>query len=192
MNRVFILFLFIVLITACNKMRVKRVVAEWISKEIVIQDSLVFTIKGVDTINLSLDTTRFKLLTYVSTESCFECKARLKDWSLFIDSLADSGICVPQCIFIYNTHMIVEPLFLFEEFDFKYPVCLDVNGCFSEVNKFHALEPYQTVLLNESNEIVLIGSPVNNRVIRKIIVDTLMKIKDDYHSQSQYMSVVEE
>lgn len=81
MNRVLILLLFVAVIPSCDRMRVKRMVTDWISREILMPDSLVFTIKGVDTLDFNLDTTRFKLLTYVNAGSCFECMARLKDWN---------------------------------------------------------------------------------------------------------------
>lgn len=58
MNRVLILLLFVAVIPSCDRMRVKRTVTDWISREILIPDSLVFTIKGVDTLDFNLDTIR--------------------------------------------------------------------------------------------------------------------------------------
>jgi hypothetical protein len=58
--------------------------------------------------------------------------------------------------------------------NFSFPVFHDAGGIFIKMNE---LEKYDrsVFLLNENNEIVLVGSPFNNTVLRKYYLELLTK-----------------
>lgn len=167
----YMFFILLSILLSCGS-RIEDIVQKWYNKEIKIPDSLVFTKGGVDTINNVLKSDNYKILTYINTGDCFECKSRLSAWSDFINSI-DSTKCRPECIFIYKTDNIKEALFLIKLANFNYPMCFDQNEIFMRYNDAFDLEPFQSMLLNGDNKIVVIGSPIQNRLIRELMLDSL-------------------
>ncbi len=49
----------------------------------------------------------------------------------------------------------------------------DKNEIFIRHNDAFDLEPFQSMLLNVDNKIVVIGSPIQNRLIRELMLDSL-------------------
>lgn len=71
---------------------------EWNNKEIVYPNKMQFTILGVDTSFLSQS--EYRIITYVDSVGCTNCKLRLEQWKKFINQLDTVGN-VPVLFFLH-------------------------------------------------------------------------------------------
>jgi hypothetical protein len=119
----------------------------------------------------------YKIITYVNLhcEYCWEDFIKNKDYLKSMGSFPNvSFFC-----FIASDE---------ESFDNKnkilnldFPVYLDVEERFKRVNMLGDFTPYLTFLLNNNNEIVLIGEPSNHKTFLKYISIVTENVEEKVH-----------
>ena len=98
LNRSLIFILIIVLFSSCvesEKERVTRLVKEWDGKQILFPQNQVFTIQGRDTVNFYFQNFEYKIITYVDSLGCTNCKLQLERWKTFmqeVDSIKNVSV----------------------------------------------------------------------------------------------------
>ena len=162
---------FILMMSSCAQSAKERnaaIVAQWVGKQLVIPDRLVYTIAG-DTINYDPLDADFTIVTYIGPEECRECNMRLLKWK---DEIAlfntDPKIDI-NYLMVVETNNPMEVIRLQKSNQFKFPISIDTIGLFRQTNDtFPNKTELRTFLINNLGEVLAIGSPVLNPNIRKI------------------------
>lgn len=70
-------------------------VKSWQEKEIIFPEELIFTKYGKDTVKYNIPVSDYKIIMYVDSVGCTECKLQLYKWKDFItevDSLTNGAV----------------------------------------------------------------------------------------------------
>ncbi|BAR47891.1 hypothetical protein TF3313_0299 [Tannerella forsythia 3313] len=94
---IFVILLFI--LPSCQenhkKKEITEIVKSWQEKEIIFPERLIFTKHGKDTIEYNIPASEYKIILYVDSVGCTECKLQLHKWKEFItevDSLTNGAV----------------------------------------------------------------------------------------------------
>ena len=92
MVKFFSICLVVLLLCSCHSRRkeIARIVEEWKNKEVIFPDPLLVKVQGRDTILPDFQERKYKILNYIDTSGCTECRMKLAEWQLLkqeIDSL---------------------------------------------------------------------------------------------------------
>lgn len=81
-------FLNLIALLSCGKQKSDNdllpIVKEWYGKEIKFPDRPVFTLYGKDTVDYSISQSPYKMLVYVDSTGCVDCKLQLQKWQELI------------------------------------------------------------------------------------------------------------
>ena len=165
-----------------EKQRIVRLLEEWENKEIIFPDSCYFTKYGKDTVGFPLNKSDYKIIMYVDSIGCVDCKMQLELWKWFIDDL-DSITTgkVPVGFFIHPEEK-GDMQDLLKDKSFDYPVCLDMNNELYALNVFPNDIMFRTFLLDKENKVIAVGNPVHNLKIWKMY---LRLIEDNLNNNNK-------
>ena len=173
LNRSLIFILIIVLFSSCvesEKERVTRLVKEWDGKQILFPQNQVFTIQGRDTVNFYFQNFEYKIITYVDSLGCTNCKLQLERWKTFmqeVDSI--KNVSVPF-VFVFHPKNVKELRNILRGHAFDYPVFFDEKDDFNALNRFPDDMMFQTFLLDKDNKVQVIGNPVLNPQVKELYI----------------------
>ena len=170
MKKTIFLIISIVVLCSCGNKREHEIISllkKWNNKEIIFPNDAIFTICGRDTVPMPVSKD-FKVISFVDSTGCTSCKLKLDEWKHFI-SMVDST-CSRDVAFLFylNPKNVLELKFLFERYNFEYPVCIDVHNVFCQLNSLPELTEFQTFLLDQENKVVAIGNPIHNPKIKEL------------------------
>lgn len=169
-------FLILSILTCCtsNDIQIRRKIEELKEKPVVINMDSMDLLKGEVT-NYKKD--GYKMVSYWSSEECTKCAiSHLYLWNYIINKSRNVSF-----IFIFETKSS-------QKKDFEYSVensvennnvtiCIDTLGIFKKDNPVLPQESYfHTFLLDSTNNIILVGNPLNNLKIKNLYFEC---IKDD-------------
>ena len=154
--------------------KANRVLEEWIGRQVVIPNDLVYTKYGTDTVEYSQAYTDYKILVYVDTVGCTSCQLQLERWLDWVDCLKNKSSYSVSYLFDFYPKDTEELVDLLRFYDFSVPVCIDETDRLNQLNKFPAGGKFHTFLLDRDNKVVLVGSPVNNENIAELYRDILL------------------
>lgn len=177
-NKVLAVLFYSVCLLSCldqnyKKRDIHSLVNEWNKKEIKFPENIYFTKYITDTIHYDFIQTDYKILFYMDSIGCLECKLKLHRWKHLIadfDSTLNTSI---SYIFLLDTKHIEKIKDILHENEFDYPVCVDMNGEFQKINYFPEDNRFHVFLLNKENRIVAIGNPTKNETIKEIYKRTI-------------------
>ena len=116
---------------------------------------------GKDTACNYLLNKKYKILLYVDSTACTECKLQLYEWYKLIkesqkytDSLS--------FIFVVQTPNPKKIDIICKKNKFDYPIFYDSKNNINKINNFPEQIEYQTFLLNQDNRVLIIGNPIKN------------------------------
>jgi len=164
----------LLLICSCSSpgSKVKHVIDYWMSKEIIIPENLIYKSIAIDTISSHIFEHSYKILVYVDSTGCSGCRLGISEWKAYIDRCAAKGYDIGFLFVIQSSNYK-----RFEEklatSKFVYPVIYDINDSFNHINQFPEDEIFRTFLLDRSNRVICIGSPIRNEKIWKLYDDIL-------------------
>ena len=78
-HSIFIIMLFLLLFScqrSNKKKEIEEIVKSWQEKEIIFPEGLIFTKYGKDTIEYNIPASEYKIILYVDSVGCTECKRR--------------------------------------------------------------------------------------------------------------------
>lgn len=171
MNFRFNILIVVILVLLCTCNNIQKEMELLSSRPIILPDTLsnFYTSKEVGYINSSIPL--MKLIIYIDSSECASCSIKqISEWNSIIDSVLRISnkinfyfILTPKKINLSSVKrtLIAE--------GFNYPVLLDTLGKFEGSNphlpKNRALH---TFLLDENNNVILVGSPLYNKKIEEM------------------------
>jgi len=159
-----------------DKERLSKLVNEWERKEILFPTHSTFTIQGKDTVDFEFRHAEYKIVTYIDSVGCTDCKLQLPRWKKLIvevDSLTDMNV---PFLFYFHPKDMKELRYLTRRDALTYPICIDEKDDFNRLNHFPSEMMFQSFLLDKENKVIAIGNPVLNPYIKELYL-TLMKGK---------------
>lgn len=178
-----LLITFSVLGPSCkdNRTDFEKLVTEWQGKKIELIRDLECRVMGEDTVATELLDKPCKILIYVDSTGCTNCKLRLEEWKRLI---AEVEPIRDRVSFLFCFHTKDEEMvnLMFLRLGVRYPIFFDPEGRMQQANHFAADQEAQTFLLNKKNKTTIVGSPVGNPVKWKLyrkMINKELKIKDE-------------
>lgn len=174
--RCFLVALLFLLSIACNdrKRHYSNIVKQFYNKTIVFPDNLNAHIYGRDTVCPELFQARYKILNYVDTNGCTECRLKLFAWQQFKEKL-DSLNADVSLIFIAHLNDFEQLEILQKVNRFNVPIFYDEHGSTDRLNYFPSEHHLHTFLLDSLNRIILIGNPLSSVKMEQLYLDKLSR-----------------
>ena len=169
------------LFLSCTPDNIKREYEQLKSNRIIMPDYEYAMIKGRDTLVSDCFHEKLKLIVFTDSTSCNSCSIEnIYDWSALIDHAEqyDNQLCF-YFIFTPKKIDIEDVKFSLTHTDFDYPLILDTLGMFRNMNP-HIPENklFHTILLDENNQVIMIGSPLYNSKVRELFEDIVKENLD--------------
>lgn len=158
------------------------IVKEWYGKEVKFPEHPVFTLYGKDTVDYSIPQSPYKVLVYVDSSGCVDCKLQLQKWQELIkytNSISNGEI---PFLFFFFPKDYKELCQFFKRDLFDMPVCIDFKGELNKLNKFPPFPQFHTLLLDKDNKVLVIGNPVSSTEIRSLY---FKQLSDTYDTASE-------
>jgi hypothetical protein len=117
---------------------------------------------GKDTACIPLSGSPYKILMYVDSAGCINCKLRLPYWNTI---LAESDSLFPgkvDFLFFFQPKDEKELTYLLKRDAFRHPVFFDRKNQLDGLNHFPSPMEYRCFLLDGENRVVLVGNPALN------------------------------
>lgn len=153
------------------------VISDWIGREIVIPDELVYQIKE-DTVALDLSRPDFKIVSYVDSTGCTSCRMKLHYWSELIDELKSIPDVYVEVIMVINSDDIKGITELLQRDNYLNPVVIDCDNLFDNLNELPPRSDHHTFLLDTENKVIAIGNPVLNPKIKDVFLQHILLLND--------------
>ncbi|MBP3419485.1 MAG: hypothetical protein J6K74_02710 [Marinifilaceae bacterium] len=160
------------LLSGCNRERraLEAEIESFIGTTITISDTLEFRNNGTLYTSSYFDSADFKIINYIDTAGCEECKLHLYDWGRFQRELDTINCNVKVCFVVWSAD--IEPLErLARVHRFNFPLLYDSAGIFERTNSIPNLASFRTCLVDSSNKVLLVGSPLYNRDLKSLYYD---------------------
>lgn len=170
------LVLLLPLIYSCHDTKRNQIISllqEWKGKEIIFPKESIISIQNSDKINQLFTDSEYKILTYIDSAGCTDCKLKLFLWNEFkhtVDSLNGMNV---SFIFYSNMRNKNELERLIRRDNFACPIYLDIHDQFYQLNNISTDITYQTFLLDKSNKVIAIGNPIHNPQIKKLYLNII-------------------
>jgi hypothetical protein len=116
-------------------------------------------------------TSELKIVVYING-TCEECIFDLKKWKKIILDFGTKNIEYFFFVKTYNIEQIDEIL---RQIEFSYPVIIDYNDLFFNINRLRDDRMYYSFLLNRNNMILIKGNPILNFQVKKLYLDEIKK-----------------
>lgn len=165
-KRIFIITaLFIICFSSCKnnsqKDSVRKIVTEWTGKEIKFPQGIPCTSIGNDTTCVDLNNDNYKILLYVDSLGCTNCRLKLSEWKKIMaeaDSIFDRKL---EFVFFFQPKKKDEKelQFIFKQNGFRHPVFIDTVNEINQLNNFPSNPEYQCFLLDNDNKVLIVGNP---------------------------------
>lgn len=165
-----------VVFVACTDNRredIARTVELWQGRTVQMPEGAVFTVQARDTVEMDVHAPTHKVLVYVDSTGCTDCRLRLHEWKKFIaevDSVTDKHI---PFLFFLSPKSVKEARYITRRDDFVHPICVDMQNRLDSLNHFPEAEMFHTFLLDGENKVAVIGNPIHNRSVRELYMKTL-------------------
>lgn len=191
----YLILLILIASLSCSKQKsdteLLQIVKEWYGKEIKFPDRPVFTLYGKDTVDYSIPQSTYKVLVYVDSTGCVDCKLQLQKWQELIEytnSISNGEI--PFLFFFYPKDY-KELCQIFKRDLFDMPVCIDFKGELNKLNNFPLLPQFHTLLLDKDNKVVVIGNPVHSTDIRSLYIKKISETYDTVNEKEDNNTIGE-
>lgn len=176
MKHIYTLLLLLLLISCHkpNEDRIVNLVKEWIDKEVLLPDKIVFSQWGTDTLSFHLPPSEYTIISYIDSVGCTSCKLQFRRWKRIMsemDSVLDASASFFFIFHPKNETDLLELSSLMKRESFNHPVWIDNDDRFNKMNKLPVESQFHSLLVNRQNKIVAIGSPFDNPKIRKLFID---------------------
>ncbi len=159
-----------------NISRIEREVKEMINRRIEFTGNYII-IPSKDSVKIkNMLSDEAKIVTYIDKyQSCNECTFNaLKQWCKVLNKLNTQRF---SYIIVFYTEEVDEIRRIIEHENFSVPVICYKTDEFGKKNKISdKLTKNRTFLLNQYNEIVLIGEPFNNKKLFELYNTTILSL----------------
>ena len=116
-----------------------------------------------------------KMIVYLNNEGCQNCKMQSLS-HIYMFMLENEAFKNFAVIIILNPVDVEEAKKTLADMNFKRTVFFDLDGSFERLNPhLPAEELFHTFLMNEKNEVILVGNPVHNEKLKKLYLSEMSK-----------------
>ena len=158
-----------------------KIVKEWTDKEIKFPQGITYTSLAEETASVDLYSDNYKILLYVDSTGCTNCRLNLSGWKKIISESDTVFSKPPEFIFFFNpkqkNERELQHIFLGN--GFKHPVFIDKENEIDKLNKLPKKPAYQCFLLDKDNKVIMVGDPSTNQGIwtlyKKVITERSKK-----------------
>lgn len=144
-----------------------EIVNSWMGKKITFPPGISCTKLGEEVPCISVKSA-YKVLVYTDSAGCVSCNLRIDEWKKIITASKSRQPDLFSFHFYFNPRTGDNLTDLFKKENFKETVFIDRNDLLNKANNFSNQMLYQCFLLNERDEVVLIGNPTLNSNIHDI------------------------
>jgi len=183
-----------------NKKRdeVAKIVGEWMGKKILFPEGVPCYVAGKETFPELCDELlrkEFKILMYVDSAGCSDCRLNLVEWKQLIEETDNLFHGKVGFLFFFQSKSVREMTYLFIGKWFSYPVFMDLDGTINRINRFPKQMEYQCFLLDKDNKVLMMGNPVLNANILELYKSKISggkKIEPEIHTTATANKTVHE
>ena len=133
----------------------------WVGREIQIPETLTAKVYNRDTVCNDLLHKKYKILTYVDSTDCAECKLQLYYWHKLIQDVRPLSDSLAVVLIIHAQNPKAIQILSWQN-RFDYPIFYDKGGRMGKMNHFPGKIDLQTYLLDENNKVLIAGSPLHD------------------------------
>ena len=190
----FILILLLFVSCQTKTEKITRLVLEMQGKEIIFPQDCSFTISGKDKCASPDINSAFKIVSYIESLGCMSCELKLEEWDRFIQEI-DSTSNEKVSFFFYfhpKKRGLKELKSILISTKFKHPVCIDTLDLFNKSNELPQRKSFHAFLLDEHNQVLVIGNPILNPSIKDLYLQAITgEKKEDNRSEPALLSIDE-
>ena len=153
-----------------DKAQARKILNEWIDKEIFFPENLNFSIQGSERAsNFAIRDSEYKIVAYVDSMGCTSCKLHLSEWDNYINNIDSLYPNKVQFLFFFFPKNGRDIYLTLRVERFIYPICIDTLDVLNRINHFPSDIQYQTFLLDKNNKVMAIGNPIHNIGILSLV-----------------------
>jgi len=142
---------------------------------IVLPDNLLAKYYGEQEPDISLLDRPIKMVVYVNQGGCEDCKLR-ELFPVYIFTLENKPFTKFGVVIILNPSHIESVDNFLKEVRFRHTVFYDLDSSFERTNPhFPKNERFHTFLLDENNNVILVGNPTRNVKLKNLYLSELRK-----------------
>lgn len=178
----FVSVLFLFSTVSCEKLKrqimTQKMVSQWVGKEIKFPADAQCCVLGKDTIStLCSDLFRkeYKVMLYVDSLGCSDCRLRLVQWKQLIGEANSMFQDRIGFVFFFQPKDMQEMVYLFRRDEYDYPVFIDKNNTIDRLNHFSKDMKYQCFLLDKDNKVLVLGNPMVNPQIWELYKEHIIE-----------------
>jgi hypothetical protein len=168
--RITLLLVTVIVFSSCGQENVnEKIVSEWLGKQVDLPQ--VDFLKNKTSVN-PVDK-KIKILTLIDGD-CSVCVEELKAWEVFMSKVDTTKVGFIFVIYSFDNLNGFNDLNN-STIHFKYPYFTDLGKKYIYKNNFSKEKVYQTMLLDESNKVITIGSPIMYKTMEKFYLAKINK-----------------
>ena len=195
MKNIIVIVISFLLFVSCSpneKDKTRQLVEKWQNKNIVFPSISTFYIKNEKISDSFFNNKNLKIISYTDSVGCLSCNMMLEAWKIFADYIYSSfnhRVDVIKIVYPRNQKDIIYELV---KSDYNYPVFIDMSDSINKLNHFPADERFHCFLLDENNNVVLVGDPIQNPQIRDFYYRTISeRLGVDFKRTDDVLRVVD-
>lgn len=157
-----------------NKRPLDELISEWVGKKIVFPNEN--DLQNIGNMYRLVDyfKKQYKILVYVDSVGCVECKLQLIKWENFIheiDSILPGKVSI---LFVVNIKESRRLEYLLKYSNINIPFVWDKKDELNRLNNFSNNPILHTFLLDRNNEVILVGNPIINNKLKNLYFNILL------------------
>lgn len=158
------ILLIILLVFSCKngQKEITLSASKWQGRQIIFPDKPIFTLYGTDTVDYQIPQSEYKIVVYVDSTGCIDCKLQLHKWKSFIEYVDSVTRKRVPFMFFFHPKDRTEIRYLLKGYEIDFPVCVDMDNVFNRLNRFPVDAIYQALLLDRDNKVLINGDPIGD------------------------------
>lgn len=147
---------------------------EWLNKEIALDYNIgYFTKNGLDTIESMPVPNKFNILRYIDPNGCTLCRLQMQKYAEILKELEDSAKTDIGYYCIVATDDADKLSTMFNLSPVKLPIWVDPTDSLNRKLSFPSAYGLQTFLLGANNQVLAVGDPVGNPLVKELYFDII-------------------
>jgi hypothetical protein len=156
-----------------RKAEVKKMLIEWIGKEVIFPADITCFYMDKDTVCPKLGLSPYRILIYADSTGCTGCKLLLYNWKHLIyevDSLMSGMV---DFLFYFQPKYKEALASMLLSDTFRHVVHVDTHDKLNSLNRFPSSMEYRCFLLDKDNRVLLVGNPTRNPKIWELYKEVI-------------------
>jgi hypothetical protein len=151
-----------------EKQSISQIIKKWQGKELFLPQN-----KQISNNNISRNAPKLKIVSYIDGK-CGVCVSDLKKWKTVIEDFK-SYKNIDYVFYINTLDFDAFSKFINKDGSYPIPLVNDSDNVFFERNALEKIKLFQTFLLGEKNEVILIGNPLFSEKLKALYLQEIKK-----------------